>query len=66
MTCNKSDSNFPNGKVVNWAENGTAEFPRLVHTKYFNQTRRVQFFVTYNGNEYNISTNPINVDCKYL
>ena len=64
MHCNKSDPDYPNGKVINWAEDGIAEFPRLVHTKYFNETRRVIFFVSHNGMMANVSTNPIRVHCK--
>ena len=66
LQCDTSDSDYPNGKVVNWAINGTAEFPRLLHTKYFNVTRRILFSVDYSGSSAYIATNPIRVDRKLI
>ena len=66
MHCNKTDPLYPNGKVERWSKDGVAEFPRLLHTKYFNETRRIRFFVTYNGVTSNITTNPIRIDSESI
>ena len=66
MHCNKTDPLYPNGKVERWSKDGVAEFPRLLHTKYFNETRRIRFFVTYSGVTSNITTNPIRIDSESI
>ena len=65
MHCNNTDPGYPLGKVPVLSENGLAEFPRLVHTRYFNETRRIRFFATHNGYTANITTNAVTVDCKH-
>lgn len=64
--CNNSDPEYPLGKVVMTSSQGLATFPRLVHTKPFNDTRCIRFFASYGEHTANITTNAFRVDCKWL
>lgn len=65
LSCNSSDPSYPLGKVEVVSENGVATFPRLLHTKpSTNGQRELLFTALINGTEINVTSNPLNVDCK--
>lgn len=67
LSCNSSDLNYPLGKVEVVAEDGVAEFPRLLHTEPSTNGQRIlRFFAEHDGNSAEVETNAFDVDCKLL